>query len=228
MTVPRAAFRAGAYALLPGVLSGIPFGLIAGAAGRAAGLSLLEIMASSILIFSGIAQLIIYQLFRDGTPIVVILLTAFIVGLRLVMYSAALAPHFEHVSARWKIALAYFSTDHGFAATMVQRSKSKGTTYQEWFHLGGGVAQWVPWQLCVVLGALVGGRVPPSWSLDFAVPLSFLAMLVPVVKDRATVVASITGGSVALLAVGLPFRLSLIVAAVVGITAGYLVDRRAK
>jgi predicted branched-subunit amino acid permease len=228
MTSPREEFRAGAFILLPAVVGGVPFGLITGVAGTTAGLTPFETIASSVLIFSGIAQLIIYQLIGNESPTPVILLAVLVASLRLMMYSAALAPHLGHLQMRWKLLLSYFTTDQGFAASVAHFPKAGGAEHGAWFHLGGGLVQWVPWQICVAIGAVLGAQVPPSWSLDFAVPLLFLAMLIPAIKDRGTGIAATIAGIVALLAAGFPFRLSLIVAAVVGIGAGFLSDRWCK
>jgi len=225
MTSARDEFRAGVYALSPALIGNIPFGLIAGVAGTIAGLTPIETIMSSILIFSGVGQLIVYQLFGNGSPAPVILLAALVVGLRLVMYSAVLAPYFGHLNMRWKILLAYLTTDQGFAASTGHFKKSEEPQHRAWFHLAGGLTQWVSWQIAVAIGAVLGAQVPPSWSLDFVVPLTFLAMLIPAIKDRGTAVAATVAGGVALAAMGLPFRLNLITAALLGIAAGYFFDR---
>ena len=228
MTSPREAFRAGAHALLPTLVGSLPFGLITGVAGTAAGLTPTETMALSISAFSGIAQLIVCQLIATGSPPPVILLAAAVVSLRLIMYSAALAPHLGELPMRWKALLSYITTDQGFAASVSHFQQSGGTPHREWYHLGGGLAQWVPWQITVAIGAVLGSQVPASWSLDFAVPLTFLAMLIPAIKDRGTALAASAAGVATLATIGLPFRLGLIVAALAGIAAGFFSDRRSK
>ena len=221
MTSPRDAFRAGAHALLPTLVGTLPFGLITGVAGTAAGLTPLETSGLSVFAFSGIAQLIVSQLIATASPAPVILLAAGVVSLRLLMYSAALAPHLGHLSMRWKVLLSYVTTDQGFAASVSHFQQTGGADRREWYHLGGGVAQWVPWQITVIVGAFLGAQVPANWSLDFAVPLTFLAMLIPAIKDRGTALAASAAGAATLAAAGLPFRLGLIVAALIGIAAGF-------
>ena len=225
MTSPRHELRAGARALLPTLLGIVPFGLITGVAGTTAGLSPVETISLSVAAFSGIAQLVVCQLIAIHSPAPIILLAALVVSLRLMMYSAALAPHFGQVSRRGKLLLSYLTTDQGFAASIAHFHKAGGAEYRQWFHLGGGLAQWLPWQIFVAIGALLGAQVPTDWSLDFAVPLTFLTMLIPAIKDRGTAVAALAAGAVALLAAGLPFRLSLIVASLAGIAAGLCLDR---
>lgn len=225
MNSPREAFRDGAHALLPSLVGALPFGLITGVAGTAAGLSPVETAGLSVFAFSGIAQLVVCQLLATASPAPVMLLAAVVVSLRFLMYSAALAPHLGHLPLRWKIALAYVTTDQGFASSVSHFQQSSGVTNREWYHLGGGIAQWVPWQITVAIGAVLGAHVPAHWSLDFAVPLTFLAMLIPAIKDRGTAIAASVAGVTTLGAVGLPFRLGLIVAALVGIAAGLFSTR---
>jgi predicted branched-subunit amino acid permease len=83
---------------------------------------------------------------------------------------------------------------------------------------------WATWQLSSAAGIFLGANVPPSWSLDFAIPLTFMALLVPTLRDNAAVIAALTGGAVATIAVGLPFNLGLVLAAISGIGAGLLVE----
>jgi predicted branched-subunit amino acid permease len=96
-----------------------------------------------------------------------------------------------------------------------------------WHFLGAGVTLYLAWQSSVALGIAVGAQVPAAWSLDFAVTLTFIALLVPAVRTRADLAAAIVATAVALLAAGLPYRLALVVAAIAGIAAGLFVEKRA-
>jgi predicted branched-subunit amino acid permease len=98
--------------------------------------------------------------------------------------------------------------------------------HSHWFLFGAGLALWTIWQVSTALGIFLGTAIPESWSLDFALPLTFIAMVVPVLKNRPAITAAISAGIVALLAHPLPYKLGLIVAAVIGITAGTLLEGR--
>lgn len=230
LSFDRPAFVAGMGALSPTLVGLVPFALIAGVAGTGVGLTPWQTIGLSLLTFSGIAQLMVCQLLAIASPVAVILLATLVVSLRFLMYSAALAPHLGHLPLRWKLGLSYLTTDQGFAASLQHFTEGRGVgtdaTGRAWYHLGGGLMQWTLWQAGVAVGALLGAQVPAAWSLDFAVPLSFLAMLVPAVRNRGTLVAAVAGGVVALTAAGLPFRLGLIVASVAGIAAGALWSAR--
>jgi predicted branched-subunit amino acid permease len=227
MTVAREAFNDGIRMLLPTLVGIIPFGFIVGVAGTAIGPW--ETLGLSTLAFSGVMQLVVYQLLASASPVPVILLATAVISLRLLMYSAALAPHLGHQPLRWKLLLAYLTTDQSFASGIdyFNRAHAEADTElrNRWFYLGAGLVQWLPYQVAVALGAFLGAQVPASWSLDFVIPLTFLALLVPAIKTRGNATAAAVAGAVTLLSAGLPYRLGLIAASFAGIVAGFLSDR---
>ncbi|HUQ27026.1 MAG TPA: AzlC family ABC transporter permease [Usitatibacter sp.] len=223
---PRSEFFAGVRDISPVLLGTIPFGLVAGVAVAAAGMSALEGIALSLFAFSGIAQLITSQLIAADSPALVTISAAFVVSLRLLMYSAALSPHLMHLDRRWRAVLAFLMTDQSFALTM-RIASEPGRPDFHWHFLGSGVTLYAAWQAAVLLGVAVGAQVPASWSLDFAVTLTFIALLVPAVRTRADLAAAIVSAAVALAAAGLPYRLALVVATVAGIAAGMALEIRA-
>ncbi len=209
---------------MPTLLGVVPFGFVAGVAAVSAGLSPLEGVALSVLSFSGIAQLIVCQLVAVDSPAIVAIAAAFVVSLRLLMYSAAAAPHLAHLPLRWRVPLAFMLTDQSFATVVRHFSEPGDRRHREWHILGLSLTLLVTWQACVILGVALGAQVPASWSLDFAVVLTFIALLAPVVRTRADLAAAIIAGAVALLAAGLPYRLSLVVASIAGIAAGMAIE----
>jgi predicted branched-subunit amino acid permease len=221
---PREEFLAGSREISPVLIGTVPFGFVAGVAAVAAGMSALEGIALSVLSFSGIAQLIAAQLVGAGSPAALTIAAAFVVSLRFLMYSAAVAPHVAHLPLRWRLLLSYLMTDQTFAAGVRRYETARDKTNLHWHFLGGSMTLYVTWQAAVTLGVLAGAAVPASWSLDFAVVLSFLALLVPAVRSRADLAAAIVAGAVALVAAGLPYRLSLVVASVAGIAAGMALE----
>jgi predicted branched-subunit amino acid permease len=221
---PRSEFMAGVRDISPVLLGTIPFGLVAGVAAISAGLTPLEGFALSLFAFSGIAQLITCQLVAVDSPLPVTVGAAFVVSLRLVMYSAAISPHLAHLDRRWRAGLAFLMTDQSFAMTM-RIAGEPGRTNFHWHFLGAGATLYLAWQAAVALGIAVGAQVPAEWSLDFAVTLTFIALLVPAVRTRADLAAAIVATAVALVAAGLPYRLALVVAAIAGIAAGMAVER---
>ena len=92
---------------------------------------------------------------------------------------------------------------------------------RHWFYLGAGLALWGGWQLSTAAGVLVGARLPADWPLDFALPLTFIAIVVPLIRNRTLLAVAAVSGIVALLAAGLPFKLGLLAAALAGMAVGW-------
>ena len=218
-------FWEGARAEIPLLIGVIPFGLIYGALAVNAGLSNAEAQLMSSIVFAGSAQFITAQLVHEAAPGLVIVLTIAIVNLRHMLYSASMAPYIASLPTRWKAVLSYLLTDEAYAPTILHYEKHGVTPYTHWFWLGAGCALWAFWQTSTAVGIFLGAAIPESWSLDFALPLTFIAMLVPVLRGRPAIAAALSAGVVALLAFSLPYKLGLIVAALVGILVGTLLER---
>jgi 4-azaleucine resistance transporter AzlC len=226
MSEQRKNFWAGVRAEIPLLIGVFPFGMIYGALALDAGLSKLASQMMSSMVFAGSAQFITTQLVRDSAPGIVIVLTIAVVNLRHILYSASLAPYLASLSTRWKILLSYLLTDEAYAPTILQYEKDGVQPTVHWFLLGAGLALWFTWQVSTALGIFLGAAIPDSWSLDFALPLTFIAMMIPMLKNRPAVAASLSAGLVALTASSLPYGLGLILAALVGIVVGSFLEGR--
>jgi 4-azaleucine resistance transporter AzlC len=200
--------------------------LIYGALALDAGLSPAASQMMSSLVFAGSAQFIAAQLVHDSAPGFVIVLTIAVVNLRHMLYSASLAPYVASLPTRWKVLLSYLLTDEAYAPTILHYEKEGSTPDAHWFWLGAGLALWVDWQVSTAVGIFLGAAIPESWSLEFALPLTFIAMLVPVLKDRPAIAAALSAGVVAMVAFSLPYGLGLILAALVGIVVGTVLEGR--
>lgn len=250
---PGREFVAGIKAEAPILLGVLPFGLIFGALALQAGIPPAPALAMSSLVFAGSAQFVATQLFAAGAPAAILLVSAFVVNLRHLLYSASVAPYLSRLRPAWKAVLAYLLTDEAYAVAITHyaetgNGKRQTQTTQEpgscavaesrqdlpepdqrhWFFLGAGLTLWVTWQASTAAGIFLGARIPASWSLEFALPMTFLALARPAVTDRATRVAALTAGVVAVLVYELAMRLGIVVAAAAGIAAGLLAEPRAE
>ncbi len=221
----RAEFLAGVREAVPFLAGAIPFGFVAGVACVAAGMSAGESIALSVSTFSGIAQLVTAQLLAAGSPLPVVLAAALVLSLRHLMYSAALSPHIAHLPLRWRLVMSYLMTDQGFAMAVRRYSEPGDKAHREWHYVGASLTLFITWQSTVVAGAVAGAQVPVSWSLDFVVVLSFISILAPTLRTRADLASALVAGALALIAAGLPWRMSLVVASLAGIAAGVLYER---
>jgi len=211
---------------LPILLGVTPFGMIYGVLAIGAGLPVGAAMAMSSIVFAGSAQFVGAQLIRSGVPGMVIVLTTFIVNLRHMLYSASIAPHLAHLSPKWKWLLAYLLTDEAYAITITRYNQAADSANKHWYLLGAGLALWSTWQVSTAVGIFLGAQVPSSWSLDFTLALTFIALVVPVLRDRPSLAAALSAGVIAVLAADLPYKLGLMVAAIGGIAIGLWVEAR--
>ena len=225
INTPRAAYVAGSVAVLPFLAGTVPFGIVTGIATRAAGLSLWESVALTLLVFSGTAQIAALPLMVAGAPPLVVVFTALVISLRFVIYSAAAAPHFRKLSLAWRLLLGYFNTDTGFALFMRKMADQPDFPQCHWYYLGGGNMVALSWIVATIAGILAGAEVPAAWRLEFAATLAILALMGPFVRSRPELVAAIVGGAVALAAAALPLKLGLVCGAIAGIAAGTLAER---
>ncbi|MGA2820427.1 MAG: AzlC family ABC transporter permease [Anaerolineales bacterium] len=216
-------FAAGARDQLPILAGVVPFGLIFGALAVGSGLSALVAQGFSLFIFAGSAQFVAVSLIAGAAPMVVVIGTIWIVNLRHLLYSASLAPQFSPLPARWRIPLAWLLTDEAFAVGSA-RYQGGDLRFAHWYFLGTGLTLWSAWQASTAVGILLRARVPTSWQLDFALPLTFLALLVPMLRDRPAIAAAAAAGSLAVILGGLPDRIGLLIAAAAGVGAGILLE----
>jgi 4-azaleucine resistance transporter AzlC len=226
MTNRNSNFWAGLRAEIPLLIGVFPFGMIYGALALGAGLTRAQAQMMSSIVFAGSAQFISVQLFHEAAPGLVIVLTIAVVNLRHMLYSASLAPYVSALPMRWKILLSYLLTDEAYAPTVIHYGNEGVTPYGHWFYLAAGFSLWFTWQVSTALGILLGSAIPESWPLAFALPLTFIAMMVPVLKTRPAVASALSAGITALLTYSLPYKLGLIVAAVVGIAVGTYLEGR--
>ena len=222
----RETFLAGVRTVLPVTVGIVPFGLVAGAAAVGAGLSVLQAAALSVVVFAGASQLAAIELLGQDATLLVVIGTALVINSRLVMYSASLAPHLLEEEARWRALIAYVLTDQAYALSITHYTEGMGLAEKRWYFLGAALPLWAIWQVATVVGAVVGAEVPAWLPLGFAVPLVFLALLVPAIDGRATTAAALVGGGIATAGATLPFNLGLLAGALSGVVAGVLVAER--
>ena len=208
------------------LLGVVAFGIIAGVAMVASGIPPLAAMMMSILVFAGASMVASAQLLASGTPALLVILTTVFINLRFMMYSASLRLHFRHEPLRWRLVMAYLQADNVYGLTLMRFSDDADAPGQRDYFLGAGVTVWLAWQLAVLAGILIGAGVPASWRLEFAAPLAFIAMAIPLLRDRAMVAAAIVAGLTVIAAHALPFKLSIAAAAFTGIAAGMLFEKR--
>ncbi len=222
----KSEFLRGIKAELPILLGVTPFGMIYGVLAVSAGLSTFDAQAMSAVVFAGSSQFMLVQLFEMGTPAIMMIVTGFVINLRHALYSASIAPYTRHLSTLWKMVLSYLLTDEAYAVTIMRYRSKDDIKNKHWFFLGAGLALWTCWQLSTAAGIFLGAQVPPAWGLDFTLALTFIAIAVPAINDRPSLLSALSAGATALLTWHLPYKLGLIASALVGICVGLWSEKR--
>lgn len=217
-------FIEGARDVAPALVGNVPFGVIVGVTAVGIGIDPVAIVAMSGLVFAGAAQLAMIEMLGEAAPLAIVVLTGLVVNLRYVMYSATFSQYVADYGPRWRGVIAALLIDITFAmaVTKVEDDPSVDTAA---YYLGVGVPLWLTWVSMTAVGAILGAGVPASWQLEFAVPLVFLALLAPAIRNRSTAVAGGVGGGVAVLLTGIPFNAGLLGGAMAGILAGAVAGR---
>lgn len=206
----------------PFMLVAGPFGVLFGVLATEAGLDLVETMTFTMTVFAGAAQFTALQLMLDHTPTLIVLVSALAVNLRCAMYSASLTPYLGAAPIWQRAIAAFFIVDQSYALSVIQYETDRGMTLSQRMRYFAGTNTLIApfWCLATLAGAVLGTQIPESWALDFALPIAFLAMVMPMLRTPAHVVAALVSVVVALLAAGLPYNLGLIVAGFLAMVAG--------
>ncbi len=223
----RSEFLSGARDGLPLIVASIPFGIIFGAVAATSGLTPGAAAAMSAFVFAGSSQFVAAGLVSAQASIAVIVLTTFVVNLRHSLYAATLGPYMRHLSQRWLAFLGFLLTDEAFMVSVRRYHAPDRSPYKHWYYLGMAATMYVNWQFWTAVGIWAGQAIPNPgrWGLDFAFPLTFLGMLVPLLRGAPVIACALTAGIAAVALASLPHQLGLIVAALSGVAAGVFVEK---
>lgn len=203
----------------------VPFGLVAGASPVSKGLGGEAAVGFSLIVFAGASQLASIDVLGDGGSALVATVAACTINLRMLLYSASLAPYLVEVPLRDRLFAAYVLTDQAYAVSINRWSTGADPLPRVPFYLGAGLTLWGSWQLATIVGVVAGGAVPDEIPLDFAVPLCFLVLLVPVLTSSPALIAAAAGGGAAVLVAEVGGGdLSILAGAVTGIAAGAVAE----
>ena len=221
-------FSKGIIDVSPFMIPVVPFGLIFGILSIDIGFSPLATMGMSLIIFGGASQIILLQLFSGGASSFVIISSVGAVNSRHLLYGAVVSEHVSDLKLIWKIVISYFLIDQAFALSNEYFKKNKDRN--KYFHLiGGGVTCWIIWQSSTFLGIILGEAIPEKLGLSFAVPLTFLALLVNDFRKFINIVVIITSGFVSTLGYNyIPYKAYVIVAALTGLIVAFILTKKLK
>jgi predicted branched-subunit amino acid permease len=222
----RAARRAGIRAAGIIVASYIPFGIAAGAAMGATSVDPLLSILTSPIIFAGAAQIAAVQLLHVGAALGIVVLTVAVINARHLLYSAALAPHLADWSTPQRLGAAFLLADPVYALAAARYDMADaggGTREKRAFYFGAGLTCLVGWTSLLAVGIVAGGFIPEWVPFELAIPLTFLLLTLPLIKNSAGLVTFAVAGIAALVTQGLPLGVGLMVGAAAGVVAGVVV-----
>lgn len=221
----RSSFVAGMRDMLPLMPAGLSFGFVVGAAITQAGLGIAESLGMSSVVYGASAQLAATVLWAERAPFLVVIGTALVINARFFIYSASLAPVLHPRTALERVAYAYFIRDGAYAATVTRAVPNPEIDVRAYF-LGASTLDWVVWLVSTAVGTLGAAALPASWSLDFVVPLVFVALLVGALESRTAAETAIASASAAVVLIPLlPMQTGLLAAIALGLVWGSLRDR---
>ena len=221
----------------------IPFGLLYGIAAINAGISPWLAQMGSAIVFAGASQLVIVQMLTAGAAALPIGTTSSVINLRHLLYSASVAPYVRHLSRPWRLLLAYLLTDEAYAVAILRYQKTvvnglepaaepsdppSAQDYRHWYFLGCGFTLWFFWQISSAIGIFFGTTIPPEWDIDFAVPLTFIALLALLMRQQGATTTAVVAGLAALAFASLPYKLGLVVAIMLGLFAGVWASKKSQ
>ena len=218
-------FFKGIIDVSPLMIPVVPFGLIFGVLAIDIGFTPLETMGMSLIVFGGASQIVLLQLFSGGASSLVIISSVGAVNSRHLLYGAVVSEHLSELKLVWKIIISYFLIDQAFAISneYLKRNENKN----RYFHLvGAGATCWLIWQSTTFLGIILGAAIPEKLGLSFAVPLTFLALLVNDFRKLINVIVILISGLVATLGYNyIPFKAYIIIAALVGLISAIILTK---
>lgn len=222
----RAQYRAGISSMMPFGMPIAVWGFVTGVALVNGGLTVTEASAITLFVFAGAAQLAALPLLVSGAPLPVVFVTAALVNLRFVIFSAAARSYFKDLPRRQRLLAGYLNGDLGFAvfSKRFADAEERGTAEQYGYFYGGATVNWVAWQVGSFLGIVLGGLAPTSWGLDLAAALALVAVVIPMANRLPAVAGIAVTGVLSVLTVGMPMKLGLLLSIVVGGTVAVLAD----
>ncbi|MEY4389374.1 MAG: hypothetical protein RLZZ167_10 [Pseudomonadota bacterium] len=214
-------FTKGCIDVAPLLIPVVPFGIIFGVIGIEAGLGPIITFLMSIIIFAGSSQLVFVQLFTGGATPAVIVSSVGIVNSRHFLYSAVVAQYLTKLKLFWKIILSYFLTDQAFIVSQKYFIKQSKNIYKYYHLLGSGFTLWLVWQFSTIGGIVLGEIIPKELNLAFAVPLTFISLIIVDIKKIDHLIVAITSGVFAIIFFNLPLKIYIVIAAAAGILVAY-------
>ena len=218
-------FLRGITDVLPHMLSVVPFGIITGAIGIELGFDPILVYATSLIIFGGASQIIFMQLLSGGASSLVAITSVGVINSRHLLYGAVLSEYLEKLSFIKRLLISYFVVDQGFAESNKFIKKNNTQNNLHYHVLGGGITLWFFWQISTISGIILGSIIPEQLGLKFAIPLTFLAVVVNDLRKLDHIFVMLVSGFVSLILYNAPFKSYIILSPIIALFAAFIMLR---
>ena len=218
-------FKQGVLQELPLQLAVFPFGIIYGVMAIESGLTFLQALLMSSIIFGGASQIAFVQLLSNSTPYGVIVTTVGAINSRHLLYSISMVEYLNKLSLSWRVTLAYLLTDEAYAVSIRKFINNSDNSILHYHLLGSGITLFLSWQISTLFGVWLGNDLPEFLDLQFIIPLTFIAIIIPMIKSKSTLITVISSGISALIFKNLDINFWIILSGLTGILAGMASSR---
>ena len=216
-------FKKGSIDIAPQLLSVVPFGIIFGAIGIELGFDPYLTYATSLIIFGGASQIVFVQLLSGGASSLIAITSVGVVNSRHLLYGAVLSQYLEKLNLIKKLIYSYFITDQGFAVSNIYLNENKNQKFNHYHIIGAGITLWISWQISTIAGIILGSIIPDELGLKFAIPLTFIAIIVQDLRKLDHVLVMIVSGVSAVILYNIPFKSYIIVAPLIGLLVSSII-----
>ncbi len=215
-----------AMSVAPGLAA---WGLMTGVAMVKSGMSLVESLAMTLLVYAGSSQLAAIPLIAAGAPVLVILATAFCVNLRFVVFSAHMRAYVMHLPRRLRLFVGYLTADLSYVMFVRRYHQPPQNPPEQQaqlaYLLGSATANWTSWQAASLLGIALANAIPTHWGLSFAGILALLGVACSLASSQLRVVSAGVAGAAAVAAFALPFKLNIVVAIAAAVALALILEQ---
>jgi len=218
-------FRMGFFDVAPHLLSVVPFGIIFGAIGIELGFDPIMTYATSLIIFGGASQIVFLQLLSGGASSLVAITSVGVINSRHLLYGAVLSEYLSKLSLIKKLLISYFIVDQGFAVSNIYLKKNSQQNFNHYHLIGSGVTLWFCWQVATIIGIFLGSIVPEELGLKFAIPLTFIAIIINELRKSDHLIVMIISGLAATFFYNAPFKSYILISPLIGLFSAYLILR---
>ena len=139
------------------------------------------------------------------------------------LYGAVLSEYLNKLSIIKKLFISYFIVDQGFAVSNIYLKKNKEQNFNHYHLLGSGITLWICWQISTIIGIYLGSIVPESLGLKFAIPLTFIAIIINELRKLDHLIVMIVSGLAATFFYNVPFKSYIVISPLIGLFAAYLI-----